>query len=244
MSHMSQEEILKSDQLRTVSECEEAIRVIAKNVGKDAFDIWSTNEKRLSLEASSVSSCLNGKKRIPIQLFVVTMLTIVTLVWDRCSHGEVTMLSLVLMVYMLPFIFASLCPKTYVFLGQIYRQLLGLVFSIQLFLLSYLPWSAEGASASHEVGEYVKLFGYFMFGMLLTVALYHLVIERPYSAMCDMVKNELSILRSVRGILCCCDARVVTVSEKKSSRAAAGKFCLFVSLIGCVTALANCYNRR
>ena len=34
MSHMSQEEILKSDQLRTVSECEEAIRVVAKNVGK------------------------------------------------------------------------------------------------------------------------------------------------------------------------------------------------------------------
>lgn len=244
MSPMSQEEILKSDQLRTVSECEEAIRVIAKNVGKDAFDIWSTNEKRLSLEASSVSSCLNGKKRMPIQQCVVTMLTIVTLVWDIFSHGEVTMLFLVIVVYMLPFIFASFFPKTYVILGQIYRQLLGLVFSIELFLLSYLPWSAEGASASREVGEYVKLFGYFMFGMLLTVASYNLVIERPYSAMCDMMKNELSILRSVRGVICCCDARVVTASEIKSSRTAAGKFCLFVSLIGCVTALAHCYNRR
>lgn len=244
MSHMRQEEILKSDQLRTVSECEEAIRVIAKNVGKDAFDIWSTNEKNLSLKASSVSSCLNGKKRMCIQQLVVTVLTIITLVWYKLSHGEVTMLFLVLMVYMLPFIVASFCPNTYVFLGQIYRQLLGSVFSIELFLLSYLPWSAEGASASREVGEYVRLFGYFMFGVLLTVALYHLVIERPYSAMFDMVKNELSILRSVRGILCCCDARVVTLSEKKSSRAAVGKFCLFVSLIGCVTALAYCHNRR
>ena len=110
--------------------------------------------------------------------------------------------------------------------------------------MSYLPWSAEGASASREVGEYVRLFGYFMFGVLLTVVLYHLIIERPYSAMYDMVKNELSILRSVRGILCCCDARVVTVSEKQSSRAAVGKLCLFVSLIGCVTALAHCHNRR
>lgn len=244
MSHMSQEEILKSDQLRTVSECEEAIRVIAKNVGKDAFDIWSTNEKCLSLRASSVSSCLNGKKRMHIQQFVVTVLTIVTLVWDKLSHGEVTMLFLVIVVYMFPFICASFFPKTYVYLGQIYRQLLGSVFSIWLFLLSYVPWSAEGASASREVGEYVRLFGYFMFGILLTVVLYHLVIERPYNAKCDMVKNELSVLRSVRGILCCCDARVVTASEKKSSRAAAGKFCLFVSLIGCVTALAHCRNRR
>ena len=102
------------------------------------------------------------------------------------------------------------------FLGQIYRQLLGSVFSIELFLLSYLPWSAEGASASREVGEYVRLFGYFMFGILLTVVLYHLVIERPYSAMCDMVKNELSTLRFARGLLCDCDTSVMDVSENKS----------------------------
>ncbi len=216
MDKISQEEILKSDQLCSVAECEEAIRVIAKNVGKDAFDIWSTNEKCLSLRASSVSSCLNGKKRMHIQQFVVTVLTIVTLVWDKLSHGEVTMLFPVLMVYMFPFICASFFPKTYVFLGQIYRQLLGSVFSIELFLLSYLPWSAEGASASREVGEYVRLFGYFMFGILLTVVLYHLVIERPYSAMCDMVKNELSTLRFARGLLCDCDTSVMDVSENKS----------------------------
>lgn len=244
MNHMSQEEILKSDQLRSVSECEEAIRVIAKNVGKDAFDIWSTNEKSLSLKASSVSSCLNGKKQTSIQLFVVSMLTILTLVCDIFTHGKVTILFPALMVYILPFIFASIFPKTYVILGQIYRQLLGLVFSIELFLLSYLPWSAEGASVSREVGEYIKSLGYYMFGILLTVALYYLVIERPYNAMRDMVNNELSTLRSVRGIFCCCDARVVTVSDTKSSRATVGKFCLFVSLIGCVTALGHCCNRR
>lgn len=216
MDKISQEEILKSDQLCSVAECEEAIRFIANRTGKNTLDIWRANEKRLSLMASSISRCLTNKRYTSVPLVVACLAIVGSLVWEICSYGQTTGVFVGVVVCVFPFICASFFPKTYVFLGQIYRQLLGSVFSIELFLLSYLPWSAEGASASREVGEYVRLFGYFMFGILLTVVLYHLVIERPYSAMCDMVKNELSTLRFARGLLCDCDTSVMDVSENKS----------------------------
>lgn len=244
MDKISQEENLKSDQLCSVAECEEAIRFIANRTGKNTLDIWRANEKRLSLMASSISRCLTNKRCTSVPLVVACLAIVGSLVWVICSHGQRTGVFVGVVVCVLPFFLASIWPGGYVRVGQIYRYFLGIVFSVELFLLSYLPWDSGGVNTFHEVGEYVKSIGYFTLWVLLTVISYYLVVERPYSAMCDMVKNELSILRSVRGILCCCDARVVTVSEKKSSRAAAGKFCLFVSLIGCITALAHCHNRR
>ena len=47
---------------------------------------------------------------------------------------------------------ASQWPGGYVLVGQIYRYFLGIVFSVELFLLSYLPWDSGGVNTFREVG--------------------------------------------------------------------------------------------
>lgn len=111
---------------------------------------------------------------------------------------------------------ASIWPGGYVRVGQIYRYFLGIVFSVELFLLSYLPWDSGGVNTFHEVGEYVKSIGYFTLWVLLTVVSYYLVVERPYGVAHARVKDELSTLRFARGLLCDCDTSVMDVSENKS----------------------------
>ena len=240
MDNISQEEILKSDQLCSVAECEEAIRFIANRTGKNALDIWCENEKRLSRMASSVSLCLNSKRR-PHMLLVVAGLAIVgSSVWEVLSYGQITGGLVGVVVFcVFPFIFASRCPEGYVRVGQIYRYFLGVVFSVELFLLSYLPWDSGGVNTFHEVGEYIKIIGYFALWVLLTVVLYYLVVERPYGVAHARVKDELSTLRLARGLLCDCDTSVMDVSENKSSCVVVVKVCLFASVIGCVTVLAS-----
>lgn len=239
MDEISQEEILKSDQLCSVAECEEAIRFIANRTGKNTLDIWRANEKRLSLMASSISRCLSNKRYTSVPLVVACLAIVGSLVWVICSHGQRTGVFEGVVVCVLPFLLASKWPGGYVRVGQIYRYFLGIVFSVELFLLSYLPWDSGGVNTFHEVGEYVKSIGYFTLWVLLTVVSYYLVVERPYGVAHARVKDELSTLRFARGLLCDCDTSVMDVSENKSSCVVVVKVCLFASVIGCVTVLAS-----
>lgn len=54
MTDLPQEERLKSDQLQSLTECEQAIYAIAKKSGKSPLDIWRTNELWLTQKASKV----------------------------------------------------------------------------------------------------------------------------------------------------------------------------------------------
>ena len=54
MTDLLQEERLKSDQLRSLTECEQVIYAIAKKTGKSPLDIWRVNEIELSEQASKV----------------------------------------------------------------------------------------------------------------------------------------------------------------------------------------------
>lgn len=216
MDKISQEEILKSDQLCSVAECEEAIRFIANRTGKNALDIWRANEKRLSLMASSISRCLTNKRYTSVPLVVACLAIVGSLVWEICSHGQITGVFVGVVVCVLPFILASQWPGGYVRVGQICRYFLGIVFSVELFLLSYLPWDSGGVNTFREVGEYVKSIGYFTLWVLLTVVSYYLVVERPYGVAHARVKDELSTLRFARGLLCDCDTSMMDVSENKS----------------------------
>lgn len=54
MTDLPQEERLKPDQLRSMTECEQAIRAVAEKTGKSPLDIWHVNEIELSEQASKV----------------------------------------------------------------------------------------------------------------------------------------------------------------------------------------------
>ncbi len=54
MIDLPQEERLKPDQLRSMTECERAIHAIAEKTGKSPLDIWRANETWLSEKASKV----------------------------------------------------------------------------------------------------------------------------------------------------------------------------------------------
>lgn len=239
MDKISQEEILKSDQLCSVAECEEAIQFIANRTGKNALDIWRANEKRLSHMVSSVSLCLTNRRYTFVPLFVACLEIVGSLVWEMCSHGQVRLRFLGVIVCVIPYFLVYVYPKEYVLFGQISRYFLGIVFSVELFLLSYLPWDSGGVNTFHEVGEYIEIIGYLTLWVLLTVVLYYLVVERPYGVAHARVKDKLSTLRLARGLLSNCDSPVMGVLENKSPCAVVVKVCIFASLIGCVTALAS-----
>lgn len=54
MTDLPQEERLKSDQLRSLTECEQVIYAIAKKTGKSPLDIWRAQEQELSARVSNV----------------------------------------------------------------------------------------------------------------------------------------------------------------------------------------------
>ena len=54
MTDLPQEERLKSDQLQSLTECEQAIYAIAKKTGKSPLDIWRAQEQELSARVSNV----------------------------------------------------------------------------------------------------------------------------------------------------------------------------------------------
>ena len=54
MTDIPREERLESDQLRSLTGCEQAIYAIAKKTGKSPLDIWRVNEIRLSELSSEV----------------------------------------------------------------------------------------------------------------------------------------------------------------------------------------------
>ena len=54
MTDLPQEECLKPDQLRSMTECERAIHAISEKTGKSPLDIWRANETWLGEKASTV----------------------------------------------------------------------------------------------------------------------------------------------------------------------------------------------
>lgn len=111
MDKISQEEILKSDQLCSVAECEEAIRFIANRTGKNTLDIWRANEKRLSLMASSISRCLTKKRYTSVPLVVACLEFVGSLVWEICSHGQRVGVFVGVVVCVLPFFWLQYGPE-------------------------------------------------------------------------------------------------------------------------------------
>ena len=84
MTDLPQEQRLKPDQLRSMTECEQAINAIAKKTGKSPLDIWRVNEIELSEQASKVDWDIDRNRLwlVLVNLFVFGVIVNYYLVSD------------------------------------------------------------------------------------------------------------------------------------------------------------------
>lgn len=87
MTDLPQEERLKPDQLRSMTECERAIHAIAEKTGKSPLDIWRVNEIRLSELASTVDFKPDLDPLGIIGLLVIEIIVLYVLYASFCATG-------------------------------------------------------------------------------------------------------------------------------------------------------------
>lgn len=141
MTDLPQEERLKSDQLRSMTECERAIHAIAEKTGRSPLDIWRLNEIRLSELASKVDFKPDRGPSVIILLLVIEIMFLCWLYesfratgWYGSSAGK-----LVFWVLMnIEIVCCMFMQKLLVPFGKILRSLLGVVFSIILTMFGFL----------------------------------------------------------------------------------------------------------
>ena len=200
MTDIPREERLESDQLRSLTGCEQAIYAIAKKTGKSPLDIWRVNEIRLSELSSEVDF---KPDRDPLGIILLLLIEI-ALLW--CLYESFRMtgwygISAGILVFWTLMNIEIVClmfmQKLLVRFGKILRFLSGVMFSITSTVLGLV------STLNSEAARLL----FALSGVLLAVLLVsswhslpellsnHSVKER------DEHREQLSMLRFVRPLL-------------------------------------------
>lgn len=200
MTDLPQEERLKPDQLRSMTECERAIHAIAEKTGKSPLDIWRVNEIRLSELASKVDLKPNHDPLGIILLLVIEIIVLYVLYASLGVTGWYVFLAGILAfgvlmnIEMVCFMFMQ---KLLVPFGKILRSLcslLGVVFSVILTMFGFLSTPDSVANRSTRALISVLL-------AMAIVSFWHSLTELFWNHSVkkrDNYGEQLSILRSVR----------------------------------------------
>ena len=149
MTDLPQEERLKSDQLQSLTECEQAIYAIAKKTGKSPLDIWRAQEQELSDRVSNV-----GLRRAfpqPVLRVGALVLIIVHMYRGICMFAddgwEQQLLGWLAAWIALVASFISLDqPRWSEWIAKHMWALANVLFSIFLVIVGFLPSSGMGVS--------------------------------------------------------------------------------------------------
>lgn len=199
MTDLPQEECLKPDQLRSMTECERAIHAISEKTGKSPLDIWRANETWLGEKASTVDFKPDRK---PLGIIILVIWIIVTYFfyasfratgWYGFSAG-ILVLGVLMTIEIVCLMFMQ---KLLVPFGKILRSLLGVVFSIILTMLGFVstPDSVANRLTLALIGVLLAVASISFLNSLLELPWNHSVKKR------DEHREQLSTLRSVRPLL-------------------------------------------
>lgn len=199
MTDLPQEECLKPDQLRSMTECERAIHAISEKTGKSPLDIWRANETWLGEKASTVDFKPDRK---PLGIIILVIWIIVTYFfyasfratgWYGFSAG-ILVLGVLMTIEIVCLMFMQ---KLLVPFGKILRSLLGVVFSIILTMLGFVstPDSVANRLTLALIGVLLAMASISFLNSLLELPSNHSVKKR------DEHREQLSTLRSVRPLL-------------------------------------------
>ena len=219
MTDLPQEERLKSDQLRSMTECERAIHAIAEKTGRSPLDIWRLNEIRLSELASKVDFKPDRGPSVIILLLVIEIMFLCWLYesfratgWYGSSAGK-----LVFWVLMnIEIVCCMFMQKLLVPFGKILRSLLGVVFSIILTMFGFLstPDSVANRFTLAIIGVLLAMACISFLNSLAELLWNYSVKER------DGYREQLSTLRLVRPLLA---GRSRSAVESRSSVVSCGR---------------------
>lgn len=200
MTDLPQEERVKPDQLRSMTECERAIHAIAEKTGKSPLDIWRVNEIRLSELASKVDF---KPDRDPLGISLLLIIEVIVLYflyasfratgWYGFSAGILVFWLLMnVEIFCLMFMQKLLVP-----FGKILRSLLGVVFSIILTMFGFLstPDSVANRSTLALISVLLAMALFSFWHSLPELLWNHSVKDR------DEYRGQLSTLRLVRPLL-------------------------------------------
>ncbi len=137
MTDLPQDERLKPDQLRSMTECERAIHAIAEKTGKSPLDIWRANETWLSEAASKVDWDIKCNWR---HFCVPNLMMLGFLLYQLCGpdwrHAVVGVVVFIALVNIMIFIY-DYRPNWILPYGRFLRAWAGSLFSFSLALLGY-----------------------------------------------------------------------------------------------------------
>lgn len=200
MTDVPQEERLKPDQLRSMTECERAIHAVAEKTGKSPLDIWRVNEIRLSELSSKVDF---KPDRDPLGI-VFLLLIEIALLWclyeSFCMTGWYGFSAGILVLWVLlniEIVCLMFVQKLLVPFGTILRRLLGVVFSIILTMFGFLstPDSVANRSTLALISVLLAMALFSFLHSLSELLWNHSVKKR------DEHREQLSTLRLVRPLL-------------------------------------------
>lgn len=197
MTDLPQEERLKPDQLRSMTECERAIHAVAEKAGKSPLDIWRVNEMWLSEAASKVDwdvgcswYCLCVSN---LFMFGNLLCQLYRPDWYRSIAGAVALIVLGNVMIMIYF-HKPAWIRPY---GRFLRAFAGVVFSLALTFFGYdfLPARIMYELVMGVLGIVFAACFVVLFHWLCELIWNHSVKER------DECREQLSTLRSVRPLL-------------------------------------------
>lgn len=200
MTDVPQEERLKPDQLRSMTECERAIHAVAEKTGKSPLDIWRVNEIRLSELSSKVDF---KPDRDPLGIIFLLLIEI-ALLWclyeSFCMTGWYGFSAGILVLWVLlniEIVCLMFAQKLLVPFGTILRRLLGVVFSIILTMFGFLstPDSVANRSTLALISVLLAMALFSFLHSLSELLWNHSVKKR------DEHREQLSTLRLVRPLL-------------------------------------------
>ena len=199
MTDLPQEECLKPDQLRSMTECERAIHAISEKTGKSPLDIWRANETWLGEKASTVDFKPDRK---PLGIIILVIWIIVPYFfyasfratgWYGFSAG-ILVLGVLMTIEIVCLMFMQ---KLLVPFGKVLRSLSGVVFSIILTMFGFLSTldSVANRFTLALIGVLVAMACISFLNSPLELLWNHSVKER------DDYGEQLSTLRLVRPLL-------------------------------------------
>lgn len=219
MTDLPQEERLKPDQLRSMTECERAIHAIAEKTGKSPLDIWRVNEIRLSELASTVDFKPDLDPLGIIGLLVIEIIVLYVLYASFCATGWYGLTAGILVFWVLmniEIVCLMFKQKLLVPFGKILRSLLGVVFSIILTMFGFLstPDSVAIRFTLALIGVLLAMACISFLNSLAELLWNYSVKER------DGYREQLSTLRLVRPLLA---GRSRSAVESRSSVVSCGR---------------------
>jgi hypothetical protein len=200
MTDLPQEECLKPDQLRSMTECERAIHAIAEKTGKSPLDIWRANETWLSELASTVDFKPDRNRLGIILLLVMEIMLPCCIYASYRATGWYGFTAGILVFWVLmniEIVCLMFKQKLLVPFGKKLRSLLGVVFSIISTMFGFLstPDSVVNRSTLALISVLLAMV---MISILnfLPELLWNLSVKDR-----DGYREQLSTLRLVRPLL-------------------------------------------